>query len=367
MKKKSKSPATVAAKNSLARALDNTQKKSTKKRLARLRFELAKYLKGPALDFVMCQLNMAHRHPRGRRWTSAQKAFALSLMHSSPKTYRLLQKVFALPSTRAVQNINIYPGINQNIMEALRIKTAKMSDQDKQVALVIDEMSMRQSLSYDRRRDLIEGVSEGVTRGTDLANHAIVFMIRGLAKKWKQPIAYYLSNGPMAGKEMKTLLFSCIDSLQGLGLTVQVLISDQGSNNRNLFESELGVTAEKPFFLHGLRKVHVMYDPPHLLKNNRNNLKRHGFSVPTEAGCADILWQHVVDFYEADSTKPIRLAPKLTLNHIEIPPFKNLRVHLAAQVLSHSVAAGMMFMSQWNIISGRCLYFNVHDEHCAFK
>lgn len=40
---------------------------------------------------------------RGRRWSLSDKALALSLLHSSPKTYRLLQKVFALPSVQTLK------------------------------------------------------------------------------------------------------------------------------------------------------------------------------------------------------------------------------------------------------------------------
>ena len=93
-----------------------------------------------------------------------------------------------------------------------------------------------------------------------------------------------------------------------------------------------------------------MYDPPHLLKNVRNNLKKHGYTI----GDSDITWDHIVEFYEKDSSKPVRTAPKLTKTHIDMPPFSALRVCLAAQVLSHSVASGMKFMAQWNLISGVC-------------
>ena len=34
------------------------------------------------------------------------------------------------------------------------------------------------------------------------------------------------------------------------------------------------------------------------------------------------------------------MAPKLTERHIYLPPFTNMRVKLATQVFSHSVAAG---------------------------
>ena len=88
------------------------------------------------------------------RWSVKDKALALSLFHSSPKTYRMLQKViariciifsnliilhviyliiiftlfiklFKLPSTstlhRSMKNIVIYPGFSSHILNALKV------------------------------------------------------------------------------------------------------------------------------------------------------------------------------------------------------------------------------------------------------
>ena len=87
----------------------------------------------------------------------------------------------------------------------------------------------------------------------------------------------------MAGKAMKSLLFDCINKLTERGLIVKVVICDQGSYNRNLFESVLQVNEQKSYFVVSVDKVYVLYDPPHLLKNIRNNLKRHGFIVATQS------------------------------------------------------------------------------------
>ena len=43
----------------------------------------------------------------------------------------------------------------------------------------------------------------------------------------------------------------------------------------------LDVTVETPFFCHGDNKVFVLFDPPHLLKSVRNNLKNHDFFSST--------------------------------------------------------------------------------------
>ena len=244
--------------------------------------------------------------------------------------------------------IDVHPGFNKSILEALQLKVQAMSAQDRIVAVSFDEMAIRGGLMYDEGRDEVDGFADGISKSKELANHALVLMVRGLYSKWKQPVGYFLGSGPMTGQDLKMLLLECIDKLTNIGLTVIICVCDQGSNNQNLFATQLGSSETKPFFMHNSRKVFTLFDPPHLLKNVRNNLKKHGFML----GETEILWDHVVAFYEADSSKPIRMAPKLTKTHITLPPFKPLRVCLAAHVLSHTVATGMALMSQWNIIPG---------------
>ena len=119
------------------------------------------------------------------------------------------------------------------------------------------------------------------------------------------------------------------------------LICDQGSNNRSFLQGkECDVAVNRPFLHIGTKKVFVFYDAPHLLKNVRNNLKKGGFVIDGKL----ISWQHIVDFYNFNKRNRIRLAPKLKDKHIYLPPFSSMRVNLAAQVLSHSVAAGISFL-----------------------
>ena len=84
--------------------------------------------------------------------------------------------------------VAVYPGFNQNIMDALKMKFANTPPNNKLVALVIDEMSIKEGVTYDSGSDLLEGLSVGKKREKVLANHAIAFMIRGIQEKWKQPI-----------------------------------------------------------------------------------------------------------------------------------------------------------------------------------
>ena len=103
--------------------------------------------------------------------------------------------------------MNIKPGFSQSALDALTLKVQAMHPTDRNVALVFDEMSIKQSLVYNEGTDSVEGFEDfgnlGQTRYT--TNHATAFMVRGLASKWKQPIGYFLSSGPIKAKILQSL------------------------------------------------------------------------------------------------------------------------------------------------------------------
>ncbi len=89
-----------------------------------------------------------------------------------------------------------------------------------------------------------------------------------------------------------------------------------------------------------MTKVFVLFDPPHLLKSVRNNLKNHDFLLDDKV----ISWKYIEKVYEIESAKPnmLRLVPKLTKQHIDLPAFSKMKVKRAAQIFSNTVQAAMM-------------------------
>ena len=241
------------------------------------------YVSSPQLGFIMSQVKQGMKKGQGRRWTVKDKTFALSLLHSSPKTYRMLRTVFALPSVATLKllmrRVQIYPGINAHILDALKLKLSAVPQSHRLVTLALDEMAIKEAVNYDAATDMVEGFSVELERSNMLANHANVFMLRGLIEKWKQPIGYYLSSGPMSGDVMVKLLRQCITKLLAVNIRPVAVVLDLGSNNRNMYYKHLHVMVDKPYFFIGDVKVFVLFDPPHLLKCVRNNLKNHGFEV----------------------------------------------------------------------------------------
>ena len=112
---------------------------------------------GPALRLVQTQLKMSSRKTKGFRWNTKDKGIALTLLHSCPKAYSILSKIFSLPSVktlkRCMANIKICPGFNEIMIEAFKIKVNSMSDKDKLCSVVMDEISIKESLVYNPEVD----------------------------------------------------------------------------------------------------------------------------------------------------------------------------------------------------------------------
>ena len=92
--------------------------------------------------------------------------------------------------------------------------------------------------------------------------------------------------------------------------------------------------------MHNNMKIFCMHDPPLLLKNTRSNLEKYVFAVKQDQK-KHVKWTYIKQFYDHDSALPIRKAPKLTRGYFELTSFSKMRVNKAAQVLSHTVAAGV--------------------------
>ena len=305
---------------------------------------LSKFFSGATLHFMEQQVKLANCRPPGRRWTPLMKSIALSIFHASPKAFGLLKKLFALPCIEtlkcSLRRLNIYPGFSKAVLSAIKMKSQCMSSQDKNCALIFDEMSIKRALSYDSRRDEIEGLEDlGNGLGKSIASSALVFLVRGLKTKWKQPLSFHISTSTIKHDVLRDLICQAIREVRETGLNPVVLICDQGPNNRACL-SRLDVSPETPYFEVDGKAVHVMYDTPHLVKNIRNNFKAQILMFDGKP----VKWEYVSMFYELDSKRQIRLAPKLRSKHINIPPFKNMNVRLAAQVLSHSVASGIKML-----------------------
>lgn len=149
---------------------------------------------------LQSQLINCPRKPKGRRYTMEQKIMALVIYKKSPACYRLLRRMFALPSqsslNKILNSVPLKPGINRHIFDSLKDMAQNMVDAHTTCALLFDEMYIKKHLYYNAKLDLIQGFQDHGNHGrsAEVATKALVFMLTSIRGKWKQPIAFYFSN-----------------------------------------------------------------------------------------------------------------------------------------------------------------------------
>lgn len=90
-------------------------------------------------------------------------------------------------------------------------------------------MSLGMGLSYNAKKDHINGFVHLHERKRRFADHVLVFMARGAVHKWQQPIAYYFCEGATSGPDLKRILKDIVPAIAETGLNPLVLGCDQGT------------------------------------------------------------------------------------------------------------------------------------------
>ena len=119
---------------------------------------------------------------------------------------------------------------------------------------------------FNQKFDCIEGFKDLGSQGRtcNIANHALIFMVRALHRKWKQPVAYYLSRGGTNAEMLVQFLKELLDACQNVGLHIVATVCDMGTNSVKAMKL-LGSTRGEPFFQFQNQAIAIIYNPPHLL------------------------------------------------------------------------------------------------------
>ena len=186
-------------------------------------------------------MKLHSKKAHGRRYSPEMKSLAVSLYHASGKAYRLLSKLFILPTKSSIRRfVSKFPmatGIPQATFNLLKEKVAHMNEMEKLCTLCADEISLKTHLFYNISDDKIVGVEDfaGGYRTNKVATSGLVFMLRSISGGLKQPLGYALVNESCPVDTLEDLTKEAIDKLDGIGLNVVVIISDIGSNFYTLF------------------------------------------------------------------------------------------------------------------------------------
>ena len=310
---------------------------------------------GLKLDLIKNEIQNVYAKPQGSRYSDAVKQFALTLYYYSPKAYAFVRSILQLPHPSSLQNwcksVNCKPGFLSEVLEHLRMQTDQnpaMSD----CALIIDSMSIRKQIIYNRSEGKYVGyVDTGTALMQDYdiaATEALTFMLIGLKTTWKFPIAYFLVDHVSAHIQ-EQLITVALSLCANAGLRVWSVTCDGTASNVDTLRRlgcSFGSTFETicPTFKHPTKgyDVYAIFDVCHMIKLARNAFSDMGKFV-SEQG--EIDWNYIKMLFDLQEKEGLHLANRISLDHVHWHNHK-MKVKLAVQVLSSSVADALQFLQE---------------------
>lgn len=300
-------------------------------------------------------VNKMVKGQKARKYDPEVRAFSLTLNFYSPKAYSFVREHFnnylPHPSTLSkwYRSVNGTPGFTQEAIHALsvKIKEAEAKGHNVICNLVYDEMSIRKCIEWTGK--ITTGyVDIGANVSSDLlpvATEAIVFMLVAVNGHWKIPVGYFLVNG-LAAPEKANLVNKCLEFVHQPGLIISSLTFDGTATNLRtcrILGANFDTRNMESYFMHPKTKkrVHIFLDPPHMLKLVRNCFGE--CRVLTTPEGKEIKWSYIEKLAEIHACQGLEAANKLKQRHIKWHNEK-MKVKLAAQTLSKSVADALLFL-----------------------
>ena len=172
------------------------------------------------------------------------------------------------------------PGFNSENIERLKKKHAKdYFDIQRYVVLSFDEMKIQSKLVFDKHTNELSGfvdlgeekLNEALTSTNELATHALVFFVRGVATDLKYTLAYFLTKD-VTSYQLMSLFWKAVCVLE---LGCNLWISDGASPNHRCYELHAGPTSDASVeavvyatvnLFCPSRKIYFFSDAPHLVK-----------------------------------------------------------------------------------------------------
>lgn len=225
--------------------------------------------------------------PRGgARWSNecVTKCFQLKFACGINGYNAVIGQGIPYPSnrtlTRRLESLKLAPGILHEVFDFLEHKVASLNTIDKNCTLAIDEMSIEPCVRYDISNDILLGNT--LDGPNEKPTHALVFLLCGLASRWKQPVAYFFTGNTLDVEIFRSLLVETVMKIESIGLKVHSVTTDMGFTNMKLWKA-FGISAGKDTAVQcstrhrsdPKRQLFFFPDVVHILKNIVQNFVVH--------------------------------------------------------------------------------------------
>ena len=257
------------------------------------------------------------KDPRQVRWHPAIIKWCINLQLISSAAFHCIRSsgFLTLPSERTLRDYTHYfnkqpgfhPDVNLYLQKEMNIQL--LPESKRYVALVIDEMKIKEDLVYDKKSGHIVGFTSLGDIGDILseleqkckkdrsatppvAQYILVIMVRGIFFKLDFPYAHFGTRGVTADF-LFPIVWEAIRMIEGIGGKVISITADGASPNRKFFRMHGKGFVYKAFNPYADpregRPVFFICDPPHLIKTTRNCWSHSGFSGTRLMKVSDIL------------------------------------------------------------------------------
>lgn len=136
------------------------------------------------------------------RCSDEYRGMCIAISKQSPKTYISLSRCLSLPTRRQLfriatrSHLRLNTGCDKYMFDNLR-KTvlATLNANERFAFLAWHQMPISEFLEYSQGLDCIEGFVDlgPLGRKKENANHALIFMLHGLVKSFKQPLCFFFT------------------------------------------------------------------------------------------------------------------------------------------------------------------------------
>lgn len=137
-------------------------------------------------------------------------------------------------------------GVNTDLKDRIKQIVSTMPEIERVSILMWDEVSLQSQLEYIPKKDKVVGFTEwGNKRTDDIADNALLFIVKGLQSSWKMPVAYGFCNAATPWYVLIEIIEDVVIMLTETGLIIEASVCDQGAANESAVKTMISKTDSK--------------------------------------------------------------------------------------------------------------------------
>lgn len=243
-------------------------------------------------------------------------------------------------------------------------KVETMDEEEKDCGMVVDEVSLDQSRDLCSRTKRYIGTVTLPPSDT-LATKGIVFMLVGIKSRWKQVVGFAYTGNSIPKGALKEMTFKLIENAENVGLRVQFVTSDYGSENLRMWK-DAGVDFSRRNVLMNTsiphpqdqnRRLEFVPDPVHIFKNvvngwiNNKYLTVPDWYVQKNNLVSNIVHRdHLKLIVECEAGNQLKMCHKLTANDVDftrkVSSMDKMKASNATKYCNPSVGAALHMIAE---------------------